>query len=45
MSSKIPKRKFFKNNPAEMDRNGSKAYRVPLQFPVTACIKYNNLRF
>ena len=38
MSNTIPKRKFFKNNFAEMDRNGSKVYRVSLQFPVTACI-------
>ena len=29
--------KINKNNPAEMDRNASKAYRVPLQFPVIAC--------
>ena len=28
--------KINKNNPAEMDRNGSKAYRVPIQFPVIA---------
>ena len=35
MSNTIPKRKFFKNNFAEMDR---KVYRVSLQFPVTACI-------
>ena len=26
--------KTNKNNPAEIDRNGSKAYRVPLQFLV-----------
>ena len=44
MSNTITKRKFFKNNSAEIDRNGSKAYTVPLQFPVTACINYNNLR-
>ena len=29
--------KINKNNTAEMDRNGSKAYRVPIQFPVIAC--------
>ena len=23
-----------------MDRNGSKAYRVPIQFPVIACTRY-----
>ena len=45
MSNTIPKRKFFKKNSAEIDRNGNKAYRVPFQFPVTACIDYNNLRF
>ena len=31
MSNTKSKRKYFKNNPAEMDRNGSKAYKVPLQ--------------
>ena len=32
--------KINKNNPAEMDRNRSKAYRVPVQFPVIACTRY-----
>ena len=45
MSDTIPKRKFFKNTSPEMDRNRSKDYRVPLLFPVSACISYNNLRF
>ena len=29
-----------KRNPAEMDGNGSKAYSVPVQFPVILCIKH-----
>ena len=29
--------KINKNNTAEMEWNGSKAYRVPIQFPVIAC--------
>ena len=29
-----------KNNRAEMDRKGSKAYRIPLQVPVVACTRY-----
>ena len=29
-----------KNNPVEMNRNGTIAYKVPLQFPVIVCIKY-----
>ena len=37
--------KINKNNPAEMDRNGSKAYRVPIQFPVIACTSYLILLF
>ena len=36
--------KINKNNPAEMYRNGSKAYRV-LQFPVIACLRYLILLF
>ena len=39
------KKKFLQKYSAEMDPNGSKAYKVPLQFPVTACIDYNNVRF
>ena len=30
--------KINKNTPAEMDRNGSKAYRLPLQIPIIACV-------
>ena len=37
--------KMNKNNPAEMDRNGSKAYRIPIQFPVIACKRYLLLLF
>ena len=37
--------KINKDNPAEMDRNGSKAYRVPIQFPVIACTSYLILLF
>ena len=34
-----------KKKPSEMDRSGSKAYRVPLQFPVIACTRYLILLF
>ena len=37
--------KINKNNPAEMDRTGRKAYRVPIQFPVIACTSYLILLF
>ena len=36
MSNTIPKRKILQTYSAEMDRKGSKAYRFPLQFPVSA---------
>ena len=38
MSNTISKRKFFK-----IILQKWKAYKVPLQFPVTACIDYNDL--
>ena len=34
-----------KKSSAEMDRNGSKVYRFPLQFPVIACTRYVFLLF
>ena len=34
------KLKKKKRNPAEMDGNGSKAYSVPVQFPVILCKKH-----
>ena len=37
--------KINKRNPAEMDRNGSKDYRVPLQLPVIPCLRYVILLF
>ena len=37
--------KINKNNPAEMDRNGSKAYRVPIQLANKKCHNFIFIRF